>query len=1018
MSRKSAKKDQHMSQAMRRPEGGRINRSKPVTFSFDGREYNGYEGDTLASALLANNVHLVGRSFKYHRPRGILSAGSEEPNALIRLGSGARVEPNLRATQIELFDGLTSESQNRWPSLTFDVGAINSVMQRFFPAGFYYKTFMWPAAFWTSIYEPVIRHAAGLGKVGDDHDDPDRYEKTHAHCDVLIAGGGAAGLMAALSAGASGARVIIADEQQEMGGWLLSETDTAINGAPADSWISATLAALEEMPNVTLLPRTTVCAYMDQNYLTLAERVTDHLDNVPAHLPRQRIWKVRAKQVVMAQGCHERPLVFGGNDLPGVMLSGAVRSYINRYGVVPGRRAVVVTAHDDAYRTAFAMADAGIYVRAIIDMRPAPASALVAEAMQRQITVHTSHAIISAEGSRHVGRIKAARINTDTAEINGDPFYIDCDLVAMSAGLTPVVNLHSQARGKLRWDDRQLCFVPDTYHEAAICAGAGNGIFDLEAAMADAAAAGADAASKAGFDAAAATVPEVDAPKQDYRPLDLWKVVSDASPGAGPKAFIDYQNDVTASDIKLAVREGYQSVEHVKRYTTNGMATDQGKTSNINALGIIADQLDNSIPNVGTTTFRLPYRPTSLGAIAGRDIKGLFDPERLTRMDEWHRAAGATFEHVGQWMRAWYYPQAGESMTDAVNREVRAARTHAGILDASTLGKIDIRGRDAAEFLNRVYTNAWLKLPIGRCRYGLMLKDDGMVMDDGVTTRLGENHFHMTTTTGGAARVLDWLEEWHQTEWPELEVYMTSVTEQWSVATVCGPNARAILEKAGCSIPLNDEAFPFMSYRDGTLNGLPVRIFRISFTGELSFEINTPARLGLAMWKNLISAGEEYGLTPYGTEAMHVLRAEKGFIIVGQETDGTVTPHDLGMDWIVSQKKPDFIGKRALARDSMSFDNRKQLVGLLTEDPKAVIPEGAHAVLDPNQPMPMEMLGQVTSSYYSPNLGHSIAMALLKGGHALKGETVWFPMIDGSDPIKATITDTVFYDPKGERLNG
>ena len=1007
---------------MRLAEGGRIDRSKPVTFTFDGKTYSGYDGDTLASALIANGIHLVGRSFKYHRPRGIVTAGSEEPNALIRVGEGARIEPNIRATQIELYPNLKSESQNRWPSLTFDIGAINSVFHRLLPAAFYYKTFMWPASMWMS-YERFIRKAAGLGKAATDHNDPDRYEKTNAHTDVLVVGGGASGLMAAHSAARAGMRVILCDEQNEFGGWLLSESDISIDGNPANTWITGIVAELDAMDNVTLLKRTTAFGYMDHNYITLMERVTDHLAETPIHMPRQRMYKVRTKEVILAQGSHERPLVFGGNDRPGVMLSSAIRSYINRYGVLPGRRAIVTTNNDDAYRTAFAMADTGIFVRAIIDMRPSAATPLVSEAMRRGIEIHTAHAVIDAEGTRHVGRVKVARINPHDGKITGEPFYFDCDLVAMSAGFTPIVNLHSQSRGKLDWDEKQLCFRPSTYHEASQSAGACNGVFDLSNAMEDGVKAGLIAASRIGTSkksgsVAKIEVPMVEAPIQVYAPLALWKVISDANTGAGPKAFIDFQNDVTASDIKLAVREGYHSVEHVKRYTTNGMATDQGKISNINALGIIADELDDKIPNVGTTTFRMPYTPTSFGGIAGRDIKHLFDPVRGTRMDQWHHENGARFEHVGQWMRAWYYPESNETMDDAVEREVKAARTTAGLLDASTLGKIDIRGKDVAEFLNRIYTNAWLKLPVGRCRYGLMLKDDGMVMDDGVTSRIDQNHFHMTTTTGGAAGVLDWLEEWHQTEWPELEVYMTSVTEQWSVSTLSGPNAKKIMAKLGCSISLDDDNLPFMSFKDATLAGIPVRIFRISFTGELSYEINTPARLGLALWKNIMDAGQEYGITPYGTEAMHVLRAEKGFIIVGQETDGSVTPQDLGMDWIVSSKKVDFIGKRALDRQSMSYDNRKQLVGLITENPKDVIPEGAHAVLDPNQPMPMEMLGQVTSSYYSPNLGHSIAMALLKNGHALKGETVYFPMLNGRKPIKARITDTVFYDPKGERLNG
>ena len=1003
---------------MRLDNGGQIDRKKPLSFRFDGKTFGGFEGDTLASALLANGVHLVGRSFKYHRPRGILTAGYDEPNALVEIGEGNQQAPNIRATEAMLHEGLTARSQNRWPSLGFDIGAVNSLLGRFFPAGFYYKTFMFPAFFWKRVYEPIIRSAAGLGRAAKDQNDPDRYEKTHRHTDVLIIGGGVSGLMAALSAGQSGARVMLVDDANELGGWMLSENNTHIDGVSAIDWIKATTATLDAMPNVTIMTRTQCFGYMDHNFLTLAEKVTDHLVERPEHLPRQRMWKIRAKHVVLAQGNHERPLIFGGNDKPGVMMAGAVRSYINRYAVIPGRRAVIYTNNDDAYKTALALEDAGVKVAAIIDQRPAPSSVLVSQAMARGITIHAGHAVLDAKGTRHVGTVKIAAINPKSGDVTGQPFYLDADLVAMSGGFTPVVNLHSQARGKITWDEDQLCFRPSEYHEACLSVGACNGIFGVKDAMADAAKAGSVAASAAGFKSSAANTPDVSEPDMVMRPHLLWKMPSDAVKGMEPKAFVDFQNDVTASDIKLAVREGYHSVEHVKRYTTNGMATDQGKMSNINALGILSDQLGKPIPEVGTTTFRYPYTPTTFGAIAGRDIKGLFDTQRLTRMDAWHRAHGAEYEHVGQWMRAWYYPQSGESMEDAVNREVKKTRTHAGILDASTLGKIDIRGKDAAEFLDRLYTNTFTTLKIGRCRYGLMLKDDGMVMDDGVTTRLGENHFHMTTTTGGAANVLGWMEEWLQTEWPELDVYLTSVTEEWSVTTVSGPNARKILEAAGCSVSLADDAFPFMSYQDANLAGLPVRIFRISFTGELSFEINIKARHGMALWQHLMTAGAPFGLTPYGTESMHVLRAEKGFIIVGQETDGSVNPHDLGMSWIVSKKKTDFIGKRALERKSMALDNRKQLVGIKTEDPKIVVPEGAHAVLDPHQSYPMEMLGQVTSSYYSPNLGHSVAMALLKGGHAMKGQTVWFPMIDGKKPIKAVITDTVFYDPKGDRING
>ena len=1002
-------------QVRRNHSGGRIDRGKPIDFTFDGRSYQGYEGDTLASALLANNVHLVGRSFKYHRPRGILASGSEEPNALVRVGRGAHAEPNLRATQVEIHDGLYAESQNRFPSLKFDVGAVNSALQAFFPAGFYYKTFMWPASMWMT-YEHVIRRAAGLGRVADKHDDPDRYERVHAHCDVLVAGGGAAGLMAALRAGRAGARVILADEQNEFGGWLLGEADVTIDGVSPADWVAAVIAELAALPEVTLLPRTTVFGYMDHNYLTLAERVTDHLASPPSHLPRQRLWKVRAAQTVLAQGAHERPLVFSGNDLPGVMLAGAVRNYINRYGVVPGSRTVVFTNNDDAYRTALALHNNGAHVL-VVDLRRDLRGDLIKAVRAAGIEILSGHAVTIASGTQHLARVQIAPVANGATTVLDDPFHMDCDLLAMSGGLSPAVHLHSQARGKLGWDDRLLCFKPTTTHEASFNAGAGNGVFDTEKAISDGIKAGAAAATAAGFTAGETPIPSVDAPTQSWRPLAAWKITNGLAAGMGPKAFVDFQNDVTASDVSLAAREGYQSVEHLKRYTTLGMATDQGKTSNINGLAILADTLGREIPEVGTTTFRMPYTPASIGAIAGRDIGSLFDPTRLTRMDEWHRANGATFEHVGQWMRAWYYPKDGETMQDAVNREVLAARETAGLLDASTLGKIDIKGPDAAEFLNRLYTNSWLKLGIGKCRYGLMLKDDGMVMDDGVTTRLGENHFHMTTTTGGAAGVLDWMEEWLQTEWPDLKVYLTSVTEEWSVATLSGPNAARILEAAGIDISLDPADFPFMSMREAHIAGLPVRVFRISFTGELSYEINIRARHGLALWTHLMTAGEAFGITPYGTEAMHVLRAEKGFIIVGQETDGSVTPQDLGMDWIVSKVKPDFIGKRALERASMAAEDRKQLVGLRTRDRKRVIPEGAHAVLDPNEEMPMTMLGQVTSSYFSPNVGGSIAMAMLKGGRALMGGTVYLPMLDG-DVIEAEVVEPVFFDPKGERING
>ena len=989
----------------------------PLNFTFDGKSYQGYQGDTLASALLAAGVHLVGRSFKYHRPRGIMSAGAEEANALMRVGTGAFAEPNLKATQVELYEGLVATSQNRFPSLKLDIGSINSLFAQFLPAGFYYKTFMWPASLWMT-YEHFIRKAAGLGKVASDPIDPERYEKTHRHCEILVAGGGPAGLMAAYQAAQSGLRVILADEAPQFGGWMLSDEAVYIDGMVAADWVSNLQSKLATMDNVTLLPRTTVFGYGDHNYISMAERVTDHLSHRPAHLPRMRLWKVRAGQAILATGCIERPLVFVGNDLPGIMLSSAVQTYITKYGVLPGRRAVIFTNNDTAYKTALSFQKAGGFVRAIIDTRAVVKGVLVRATRDAGIEILSGHAVSAAHGIHHVGRVEIAPLSSDGESLAGEALHMDCDLVMMSGGLTPTVHLHSQARGKLVWDKKHSCFAPGATHEAAKSVGACNGTFDLARGLREAIRVAVRTVRTAGGQCTALDMPEVSAQKVSYAPMAFWSTPSSDSSGRGLKAFVDFQNDVTSSDIRLAVREGYQSVEHVKRYTTTGMATDQGKTSNMNALGILADALGHDIPEVGTTTFRMPYTPTSMGMIAGREIGELFDAVRLTRMDSWHRAAGATFEHVGQWMRAWYYPQGDETMEQAVRREVSAARQTAGLLDASTLGKIDIRGKDAAMFLDRIYTNKFSTLAIGKCRYGLMLKEDGMVMDDGVTSRLDFDHFYMTTTTSGATNVFDWLEEWLQTEWPELDVYLTSVTEQWSVATLSGPNAREILEAAGTSIDLSDREFPFMSMKEGYISGLPARLFRISFTGELSYEINVPARYGLALWQVLINAGKSHGITPYGTEAMHVLRAEKGFIIVGQETDGTVTPIDLGMSWILSKKKTDFIGKRALERASMADPKRKQLVGLRTINPDCTIPEGAQVVLDPDQPLPMDMLGHVTSSYASPTLGHSIALALLKGGHTKHGETVWIPMLDGQPPIQAVITNTVFYDAQGDRLNG
>ena len=1001
-----------MNQPCRAFTGGRIDRDRPLAFRFNGRAYGGFAGDTLASALLAAGVHLVGRSFKYHRPRGILSAGAEEPNALVQLEHGAYTQPNLRATQVELYEGLTAASQNCWPGVAFDIGAVNNLFSRVLPAGFYYKTFMWPPSAWTR-YETMIRRAAGLGRAPA-QPDPDRYDKMHAHCDVLVAGAGPAGLAAALAAARTGARVILADEQMETGGSLLGTRDR-IDDAPALQWVAAVSGELAAMNNVRVLTRTTVFAYFDHNHLGLVERIHDHL--APGSRPgqaRQRLWKVRAKQVVIAAGAHERPLVFRDNDLPGIMLASAARSYVNRFAVRPGGRAVIATNNDSAWHAALDLSDAGILV-CVVDARPDPPADLRALAHARGIEVLAGHALIAAYGGgKRVRRVEVAALDEHARSIAGHRRPMSCDLVGMSGGWNPAVHLHSQAGGRVVYDAERTCFVPGEPAQAERSAGAAQGTFDLDFVLAQGREAGKSAAADAGFRRrAGGSGPKVEA-RRASAPRALWQVplATGMRPG---KAFVDFQNDVTAADIRLAAREGYRSVEHAKRYTATGMGTDQGKTSNVNALAILGEALRRDIEQVGTTTFRPPYTPVSFGALAGRDLGALMDPVRRTPMHGWHAANGARWEDVGQWKRPWYYPQAGESMQQAVDRECLAARNAIGLLDASTLGKIDIRGPDAAEFLNRIYTNGWKSLPVGRARYGLMCTEDGMVFDDGVTLRLAEDRFLMHTTSGNAARVLGWLEEWLQTEWPQLRVYCNSVTEHWATASICGPLSRRLLAELTSDIELAPAAFAFMSWREGTVAGIPARVMRVSFTGELSFEINVPADYGMAVWTTLVNAGARYGITPFGTETMHVLRAEKGFIIAGQETDGTVTPLDLGLERMLSKAK-DFIGRRSLARADATRADRKQLVGLLTEDPREVLPEGAQIVEAVSPTPPMTMIGHVSSSYWSANLGRSIALALVRGGRARHGQRVWLPL--QRHAVAATLCEPVFFDQPGERMHG
>jgi sarcosine oxidase subunit alpha len=1000
---------------MRDAARGRIDRSRPLRFTFDGRDYQGFAGDTLASALLANGVHLMGRSFKYHRPRGILAAGSEEPNALVTVvRDDARKTPNLRATQVELYDGLVAHSQNRWPSLAIDVGRVNDWLSRFFPAGFYYKTFMWPRKAWKSLYEPIIRRAAGLG-VAPTRPDPDRYAQRYAHCDVLVVGGGPAGLAAALAAGRMGVRIMLCDESSELGGSLLGDGAARIDGLSGPEWVQRSLAELRSFPHVTLLTRTTAFGYFPHNLIGLSERLTDHLASPPDPLPRERLWQVRARRVVLATGAIERPLVFPGNDRPGILLAGAAQTYLNRYGARVGERVVIVTADDAAYQAALDLHAAGTVVVAIADLRAEPAGELPQAARRAHLLVLPGSTVLGTEGGL---RVRAVSLG-DTA---GVLRQFDCDAVLMSGGFTPSVHLFSQSRGKLAWNETLNAFVPGESAEHERSAGACRGITDLAEVLADGASAGTAAASASWGESSRRSSGLTEKPASPFAveaarraPGSHLGPLPAGSTAVRQKSFVDWQHDVTLKDVQLAAREGFQSIEHLKRYTTTGMATDQGKTSNMNALAIVSQDLSSPIPRVGLTTFRAPYTPTTFGSFAGISRGDLFDPVRTTPTHAWAEAQGAVFENVALWKRARYLPHAGEGLHAAVARECLAVRNACGIFDASTLGKIEVVGADAAEFMNRLYVNSWSGLAPGRARYGILCREDGFIYDDGVVARLAPDRFHVTTTTGGAPRVLALMEDYRQTEWPDLKVWLTSTTEQYAVIAVQGPNARRVLEPLVAEVDISAAALPHMGVARGKILGVPMLLFRVSFTGELGFEINVPADYGAAVWEGVHAAGQTHGMVAYGTETMHVLRAEKGYIIVGQDTDGTVTPDDAGLSWAIGKNKADFVGKRSLDRPAMKAPDRKQLVGLRTRGGE-LLEEGAQVAAKPGQKPPMALVGHVTSSYSSSALKAPIALALLAGGRARLGQTLYVPM-PGRD-LEVEVTSPIFYDPKGERLNG
>ena len=1002
-----------MDQPDRLAVGGRIDRDRSLGFVFNGRRLQGYQGDTLASALLANGVGVVNRSIKYHRPRGIVGSGAEEPNAVLQIGMGAGTLPDQRATQVELYDGLEARSINGWPGLSLDAGAAIGLVSRFLPPGFFYKTFMRPKSLWPA-YERVLRRAAGLG-VSPKEPDPDRYDQMNAHCDVLVVGGGPAGLAAALEAGRTGARVILVDEQNEFGGSLLGSGEM-IDGAPAMEWVAGVLDELASMEEVRLLARATAFGYYAHNFLGIVERVSDHTTGSPAGKPRERLWRVRARDVVLATGAIERPLVFPNNDRPGVMLASAVSTYINRYAVAPGSRAVVFANNDSGYRAALDMAGAGMEVSAVIDARPKPGGDLPQQVRARGITVLDGQVVVDVSGRKRVKSVNVMRLNASGDAIEGPVRKISCDLVAVSGGWSPTVHLHAQSGGRPRFDVEKGCFVPGLPVQAERSAGASAGIFSLSRCLETGLAAGAAAAQASGFGdgGTSARVPESSDPRE-YPLRPMWVVPSQSHFSHSHNSFVDLQPDVPTADIATAVQEGYDYSGLMSRYTALGFGTDQGRTGNVNGMGIFAQLVGEEIQTVGTATFRPPYTPVTFGAMAGRDITELFDPVRKTPIHEWHVQAGAPFEDVGQWKRPWYYPRPGESMQESVDRECLAARNGVAITDQSTLGKIDIQGPDAAEFLNRVYTNGWKSLGIGRCRYGLMLGEDGMVLDDGVTARLGEDHYLMHTTSGGAAMVMTWLERWLQTEWPELRVYLTSVTDHWANIGIVGPEGRRVITELCDDIDFSGGEFPFMSVREGTVAGVPARIFRISFSGELTYEVNVQANYGMAVWEAIWAAGQKHGITPYCTETLHHLRAEKGYIIVGQDTDGSVTPVDLGMESMLSKKK-DYLGRRSLSRSDLVRPDREQLVGLLSENPAEVLPEGGQIVDDPSAPVPVPMIGHVTSSYYSANLGRSFALALVQGGRGRMGDKVHVSLKGGRN-MAAVIASPVFYDPEGAHQN-
>lgn len=1002
MSRAAAAGPAPSSQPWRVRAGAGVDMGRTWRFTFNGRALHGHPGDTLASALLANGVRTVARSFKYHRPRGIYAAGVEEPNALVTVGDGARVQPNRFATCVDLHDGLQARSVNVWPGLGFDLGVVNDWLSPLLPAGFYNKTFMWPPRSWM-FYERWIRRAAGLGRAPDEAD-VDRYEHVHAHVDVLVVGGGVAGLHAALQAAQAGADVILCEDQAALGGWARWVGEEG--GAPV---LDAAHAALLREPKVRVLTRTTAVGCYDDRLVVALERGAGGDGPPRAGAVRERLWKIRAREIVWATGSFERLLAFPGNDRPGVMLASAARRYLHQYGVAVGRRAIVFTNNDSGHAAAEALQAGGVGIAAVVDTRAAGAQPAAAHGLP----VHAQACIAALDGRR---AIAAARVHTLGPD--GRPAearaHLACDTVLLAGGWDAAMQLYTQSGGRLSFGESSQAFLPAHAPPGVHVCGSVNGIDGLQACAADGRRAGAVAAQACGF--AAAAVP---APVERRSGPVVDPTVAVDLPRGGDKAFVDLQHDVTLRDLALAVREGYDAVEHAKRYTTTGMGIDQGKVGNVVAYAWLARLTQRRVGQVGTTTFRPPFVPVGFGALAGREVGPLFDPIKRTPMQALHEAAGALFEPVGLWRRPTCYPLPGEDAAAAVRRECRAVRQAVGLFDASTLGKIELKGPDAVTLLERLYTNSWAGLKIGHCRYGLMLRDSGMVLDDGITARLGETHFLMSTTTGAAQEIADWIEEWLQCEWPQLRVAAQPVTAAWATLCVTGPQARRLLRRLDTSIAFDGTAFPHMSVRTGTLAGVPVRILRVGFTGELSYEINVPARHGARLWELLLAQGQDLGITRIGLDAVQALRAEKGYILIGQETDGTVTPLDLGMGWAVHLRKQDFIGKRGLHCAHLQSAGRRQLVGLRPDAHAPMPREGAQLIAAEHGDRtrtPIPMIGHVTSSAYGASVDAPIALALVADGLQRIGERV--VIVDRDRRSAGVITPACIYDPQGERLHG